>query len=641
MKTYPFYLFCSLIMLTIGARAQTAKIDSLKTRLHGAAAKQERLNILLALGSEQHSLNRDSAYEYAVEAMVLAKDAGHREKTLAALYFSQSYVPWGWTDSALAVLDPILSSNPVGDPSTRDLYFLLNRQQAMLYGIHTQYKEALEILYRLIYEAERYHDSISLGSNLNTIGSIAIARDHPAEALRWFYKALAVSTKDDRYEPVNAAIYINLANASLQLNRNDSALFYLHKAVPLAERIQNLYLLNTALRVQTTALINSKQLKDAEQSFRKMQAVKAKTELRNIVEDNLAAVDFYISTGQVQRAIDVCNENLRYASREENTEGAVTYTSLPSMRLAYYEALAKCYNLLGREDEYRETLEHIILLKDSAYKENAAREIADIQTRYETQLRENSIIQKQQQDITRKNYLFYGLLILSAILAALGLWIFVQYRRRQETRSREAIKKAEEKERVRIAADLHDNLGAYAASMVSNLNYLHIDESNDNARDAFNELKNNSGAMIAELNDTIWVLKKENLSLTAISDRLKVFIARLSKSYPGINIDVQEKLTLDHQLSSSQAFHLYRIMQEAVNNALKHSAGNIITVVITGDDVAWNVSIRDNGKGMPGSLKENNGLANMRERANENGWTIRWLPAPASGTDVEIFPTAN
>jgi signal transduction histidine kinase len=641
MKAYPFYLFCLLIIPGVAARAQTPKIDSLKAKLHGTTAGPERLNVLLALGSEQHSLNRDSAYEYAGEAMALAKDAGHREKTLAALYFSQSYVPWGWVDSALAVLNPFLPSNPVSDPATRGLYFLLNRQKALLYGIHTQYKESLEILYRLIREAERYKDSISLGSNLNTIGSIAIARDHPNEALPWFYRALAISTKDDRYEPVNAAIYINLANASLQLNRNDSALFYLHKAIPLAEHLQNLYLLNTALRVQTTALINTTQLEEAEQSFRKMQAVKAKTELRNIVEDNLAAVDFYISTGQVQRAIDVCNENLRYASRDDNTEGGITYTSLPSMRLAYYEALAKCYKLLNREDDYRKTLEHIIPLKDSVYKENAAREIADIQTRYETQLRENSIIQKQQEDITRKNYLFYGLLILSAIVAAIALWIFLQYRHRQETRSREAIKKAEEKERVRIAADLHDNLGAYAASMVSNLNYLQIDESNENVRDAVNELKNNSGAMIAELNDTIWVLKKENLSLTAISDRLKVFITRLNKSYPGVNIDVKEKLSRDHHLSSSQAFHLYRIMQEAVNNALRHSAGNLITVVITGDDDSWNVSITDNGKGMSNSLKENNGLANMRARANENGWTIRWLPAPASGTIVEIVPTAN
>jgi signal transduction histidine kinase len=641
MKAYPFYLLCSLMMNVVSS-AQTLGVDTLKSKLHRVTEKSERLNILLALGSEQYSLNRDSAYEFAAEAMALAQDADHREKTLAALYFSQSYVAWGWIDSALAALEPVLASNPVTDSATRDLYFLLNRQKAMLYGIHTQYKEALEILYRLIHDAERYKDSISLGSNLNTIGSIAIARGQPQEALRWLYKALSFSTIDHRYDPVNAAIYINLANASLQLKRNDSALFYLHKAVPLAESVQNLYLLNTALRVQTAALVETKQLKEAEQSFRKMQAVKAKTEVRNIVEDNLAAIDFYISTGQVQKAIEVCEQNLRYTSNDQ-ADGGITFTSLPSMRLAYYEALAKCYKLLNREDEYLQTLEQIIPLKDSAYREDAAKEIADIQTRYETQLRENKIIQQQQQDITRKNYLFYSLLILSLIAAAIALWIFVQYRRRQEMQSLEAIKKAEENERVRIAADLHDNLGAYAASMVSNLNYLRIDETNENVKNAFSELKNNSGAMIAELNDTIWVLKKENLSLTAISDRLKVFIGRLRRSYPNMNIDVEERLSHDPVLSSSQAFNLYRIMQEAVNNALKHSGGTSITVVIAGTGDSWKVSVTDNGKGMPGpaSLKENNGLGNMRARGAENGWAIQWLPVAMGGTHVEIFPTAK
>jgi signal transduction histidine kinase len=361
------------------------------------------------------------------------------------------------------------------------------------------------------------------------------------------------------------------------------------------------------------------------------------------VEDNLAAVEFYISTGQLQKAIDICHENLRYTSRDEQGENGVTYTSLPSMRLAYYEALAKCYRLAGKEDEYRNTLEQIIPLKDSAYKENAAKEIADIETKYETQLRENAIIQQQQQDIVRKNYLFYGLLILSCIAAAIGIWVFIQYRRKQEMLSREAIKKAEEKERVRIAADLHDNLGAYAASMASNLNYLHIDETNERVKNAFRELQSNSGAMIAELNDTIWVLKKENLSLTAISDRLKVFIGRLRKSYPEINIDVQEKLAIDHVLSSSQAFNLYRIMQEAINNALKHSCATAITVIIAGNDESWKVSITDNGKGMPfpEGLKENNGLGNMRARGAENGWMIQWSAAPTGGTTVDIFPTAN
>ena len=642
MNTAKHYLLWPLLAAGLIAQGQTRKLDSLRSTLHQTTDKQERLQLLLALGNEQHSLNRDTAYQYAAEATALAAKGNRRDKALAALYFAQSYVPWGWVDSALAVLEPVLPSNPVTDPESRDLYFLLCRQRALLYGMRTQYKEALEILYQLIDQAEKYKDSVTLASNLNSIGSVAIAREQPKTALPWLYKALAATDMDRRYDPVKTAIYTNFGNAFVLLNRNDSALFYLQKAIPVAERIENFSLLNTALRVQTSVLVKTKQLQEAEQSFRKMQEVRAKTEVANIVDDNLATADFYIETGQLEKAISYCKENLQYRSRDEQTPKNANYISSVSMRLAFYEALAKCYKLLGRNEEYRQTLEQIIPLKDSSYKAGTEKEIADIETRYETQLRENAIIQRQQEDITRKNYLFYGFLCLLFIAVWIGIWRFREYRRKQNVIAREAVKNAEEKERVRIAADLHDNLGAYAASMASNLNYLHVDEKDGLVKNAFREIQANSGAMIAELNDTIWALKKESLSLTAISDRFKVFISRLRKSYPGISIEVEENIEHDHILSSSQAFHLYRILQEAVNNSLKHSQGTRVQVFITGNS-SWKVAVVDNGRGMPetGEIKESNGLNNMRVRSGEHGWAIRWLNGEEGGTIVEIQPTKN
>jgi signal transduction histidine kinase len=636
------YLYLLLLMTALQASSQTRIVDSLKLKLHNAANKSERLPLLLALGHEQHSLNRDTAFQYAVEAVELSAKTDHRTKTLAALYFAQSYSLWGWVDSVLKVLAPVIPSNPVTDPKTRDLYFLLNRVKAMAYGNHEDYKEALEILYTLIRNAERYKDTVALGTNLNSIGSIAVARGETQEALGWFYRALAVSTKDNRYDPVNAAVYINLANVSLQLNRNDSVLFYLNKAIPLAEKIQNLQILNAALRVQTNTLIKLKRVKLAEEAFHKWQAVLSRTQVKNIVENNLAEIDFYINTGQLDKAIDFCKENLKHRSGTEESSATFNFISAASMRLTFNEALARCYKLAGNEEEYLKTLEEIIPLKDTVYSASAAKEIADIQTHYETQLKENAIIQQQQEDIVRKNYLFYGLLFLLLTGTAIGIWIFKEYRRRQERKSIEAIKKAEEKERVRIAADLHDNLGTYAASMASNLNYLKVDERNEKEKNAFGELKNNSGAMIAELNDTIWVLKKESLSFTAISDRMKVFATRIRKSYPEINIEIEENIVHDHLLSSSQAFHLYRILQEAINNSLKHSKGNNIKIIISADD-NWNVTVIDNGNGLPTgeNLKESNGLNNMRSRCKENGWQIQWSKAEKGGTVVDIRPTSN
>ncbi len=648
-----YWLLAGVFVLTqYISFAQTHVTDSLKSLLHRTQEKDKRLHVLLLLGKEQQNLNRDTAYEYAREAMSLANGSNHRNKSLAALYFAQSYIPWGWTDSTLAILEQVLPMNPVTNTATRDLYFLLQREKAMTHGNKTQYKEALEILYRLINEAKNYKDSFSVSSNMNTIASIALARQQPAEALPWLYKALSYVKKDDTYLPVTTAIYINLANAFNLNGKNDSSLFYIQKAIPTAQKLENLFLLRHSLRVQTNILVKTRQLKDAENSFREMQKIAARTETSNVVDENLAIINFYISIQQYEKAIQFCKLNLQTQAEAQLSQKG-TFTNQPSIKLVYYEALARCYKLTGNQLLYLQTLENIVLLKDSVHAEAAVKEIADIQTRYETQIKENTIIQQQRLDIVRKNYLFYILLVVFITAAIAGIMIFRNIRRRQRIKlaaalseekrlADEAVKQAEEKERVRIARDLHDNLGAYAASLASNLNYLKIEANNTLSLNAYRELKNNSGAIISELNDTIWALKKHNLSFTAISDRIKVFVNRLGKSYPDIHINIRENIIQDIVFPDFQAFHLYRIVQEAANNALKHSNGSLINIgMFSENNCRWMIEVSDNGSNMLLMEKltdETSGIYNMKKRSSENGWKIEWLSA-TPGTTVRISST--
>lgn len=102
-------------------------------------------------------------------------------------------------------------------------------------------------------------------------------------------------------------------------------------------------------------------------------------------------------------------------------------------------------------------------------------------------------------------------------------------------------------------------------------------------------------------------------------------------------------MATDHTLSSSHAFHLYRILQEAINNALRHSQGNSIQVLFYAGE-SWKVSVTDNGRGMRAgreTLRDSNGLLNMKGRSRENGWKINWYDNVGGGTTVEVMPTTN
>ena len=188
---------------------------------------------------------------------------------------------------------------------------------------------------------------------------------------------------------------------------------------------------------------------------------------------------------------------------------------------------------------------------------------------------------------------------------------------------------------------MHDNLGAYAASIVSNLDQIALQQQETRNLVPFQELRNNSKAIVSQLGDTIWALKTDELSLTAISDRIKIFMQRLQPSYPDIMMEAQENIQHDHVLPALQAFHLMRIVQEAINNALKHSRCRSITISIEGDQF-WKIMVSDDGIGFdPQTINSKGyGLYNMKNRAAEFSWSLLWQKN-ISGTTVIIAPTTN
>lgn len=640
-----FILFVPLIASLISL-SQTNRIDSLRKKLYAARSDEEKLSAYLDMAEEHQSLNRDSFDVYGPVIKELAmRSKNPRHRSLAELAYANWYYRWGWSDSSLVFIEPEFAKNPVDNPATREIYFKLARAKAMYLGSKSRYAEALDVLYRLLSLAEKYKDTSTIALSCNTIGSVEIARKVPQQGLDWIKRAIAIGAN---HIEVLAPAYINAGYAYASIGKNDSAEYCINKGLPLCRQLQNLHYIATALRIQTTIYTSIRRYPEAEKALLEMMAIREKLSSASIiVEDNLQLAEFYANSGQLNKAIEVCNNNLKRGSIVSAGNGAVeVFTNDPKVRVAFLEKLANYYKQAGRMNEYYVSLEELVSAKDSLYAANSAEAIAELQTKYEVQKKENTILQ-QKFDLQRKNFLFYGSIALTILLLVTGLLLFSNYKRRQKTRiaklMEEERKQAEERERVRIASDLHDNLGAYAASMVSNIGYIDVPDADEKTKNALQELSNNSGAIISQLNDTIWALKKDELSLTAISDRIKSFISRIRRSYPDINIDVEENISHDYLLPSFQAFHLYRILQEALNNALKHSRAKSIVVSIDAGN-SWEVKVRDDGSGFVFDEvigNSGNGLAHMLERTREAKWKINWERASPSGTIVKIAPTTN
>jgi signal transduction histidine kinase len=190
-------------------------------------------------------------------------------------------------------------------------------------------------------------------------------------------------------------------------------------------------------------------------------------------------------------------------------------------------------------------------------------------------------------------------------------------------------------ERERISRDLHDNLGAYVSAIASDIDNISgitvIEQS------VFKNLKDNASEIMSNLRNTIWALKKETITVTGISDRFKSYIQKLQPSYPGKKMFVEEDITRNYSLSPAVALNIFRIMQEAIHNALKHSGGDTISIAIRSHDYLQ-VCIMDNGRGFQWNDERNkgNGLQNMQWRAEEAHLIFQVEKNQPTGTKVII-----
>lgn len=260
MKKATLFLVTIAFWLASGT-AQTRIIDSLKRQVWTQSTEQAKLKAILQLCEESRSLHRDTLEYYANYARRLAARVGdQRDRILAELAVANMNYRWGWIDTALAIIDPVIKNLRTEDNSVRDLKFKLERQKALYLGGQLRYSDALTVLYKLVNEAEKYRDTLTIGANINTIGSVALQRSAPRIALTWLQRALIYNTHDLRYEPVLAAIYTNMADAYLQLEKLDSAEYYIQKGVGLFSKEQNLSNLAHALQRQSSIYIRKKSL---------------------------------------------------------------------------------------------------------------------------------------------------------------------------------------------------------------------------------------------------------------------------------------------------------------------------------------------------------------------------------------------
>ncbi len=211
----------------------------------------------------------------------------------------------------------------------------------------------------------------------------------------------------------------------------------------------------------------------------------------------------------------------------------------------------------------------------------------------------------------------------SIVLYTVGLIVVIGYiaqyfykKKQEKLLQKLAMQKELETERHRISRDLHDNMGAYTSALIANVQQL---KNKTGDTDDVKKMQSNAEQILASLRETIWVLNNKEISVQEFSDGFKNYCFKILKNFEQLSFSATEKIENNKMLSSAMAIHLNKIMQEAVQNIIKHANATAINYTIE-SNTNFEITIADNGVGFDETkVIKGNGLDNMEWRAKEAG----------------------
>jgi len=209
------------------------------------------------------------------------------------------------------------------------------------------------------------------------------------------------------------------------------------------------------------------------------------------------------------------------------------------------------------------------------------------------------------------------------------------------------ILEGQEEERKRIARDIHDGIGQMLIALKFNLEATVIADHRQTKlriQESREILKN----IIKEVRRVAFNLTPSSLNDFGLTPTIKKFCKEVGELM-GINVTFENKTHFINRLNTKVETHLYRIIQEGVNNAIKYAQATQISVVFSHNLYKLNIEITDNGTGFDyASLQDRghfaesgHGIFNMRERASFINGQFEIETAIGEGTKIKVSVPIN
>jgi signal transduction histidine kinase len=192
--------------------------------------------------------------------------------------------------------------------------------------------------------------------------------------------------------------------------------------------------------------------------------------------------------------------------------------------------------------------------------------------------------------------------------------------------------------RTRISRDLHDEVGSTltSISILSRLSLYNLDSNRSRVHELLQKINEQSTSMQQSMSDIVWAVDPKNDSVTNLAARMREYLGHTVEP-EGFEVEfIVGEHMLNDELSMDQRQHYFLVFKEAVNNAVKYSRGNKLTIQLNRENQHIKLVVRDDGKGFSkGTAVSSNGLKNMQARAAELKGVLN-ITSGETGTIVEL-----
>lgn len=246
-------------------------------------------------------------------------------------------------------------------------------------------------------------------------------------------------------------------------------------------------------------------------------------------------------------------------------------------------------------------------------------------------------------------FLLFGVMVMILLSASLVVFFVVYQRRIQAQQEKQleierlhqrnmltAAVEVQESERRRIASDLHDGIGSLLSATRLYLRQLKPDTTPEKALGIGESSLNILDEIIQNTRRITHDLLPPVLEKFGFHAAIEDLCDKVNGSG---GIKIAHQLNCDHRLPSPQEIALYRIVQELMNNTLKHAKAKTIKIIDSCEDNKYYLNYQDDGKGFDynENIAAGLGLRNIESRVTVLDGELNWKTSPGSGLDIKIY----